>query len=89
MPGRELSDGALQEGVRDTQEEQSGSPAGTSLETPLIGSQPLQQQWHSHLEPTPAVTRAGTAANSFVRGNDNIHSDYVHVAAITTGSREV
>ena len=61
------------------------SPAGASLETPPAGSQPLQQREHSRLEATPAVTRAGTAAQSFVRRNAHNRSDSAHLAAIATG----
>ena len=61
------------------------SPAGASLETPPAGSQPLQQREHSRLEATPAVTRAGTAAQSFVRRNAHKRSDSAHLAAIASG----
>ena len=61
------------------------SPAGASLETPLAGSQPLQQRGNSRLEATPAVTRAGTAAKSFVRRNAHNRLDSSHLAAIATG----
>ena len=50
-------------------QEQAVSPARASLQTPLAGSQPLQQRGPSRLEATPAGTRAGTAAQSFVRRN--------------------
>ena len=61
------------------------SPVGASLETPLAGSQPLQHRGHSRLEATLAVTRSGTAAQSFVRHTANSRSDSAHLAAITTG----
>ena len=83
-PGGEPTDGILQEVVLEPQE-QEVSPAGASLEAPLAGSQPLQQQGHSRLEATPAVTRAGTAAQSFVRRNAHNRSDSAHLAAIATG----
>ena len=84
MPGGKLTDGVSQEGALEPQE-QPGSPAGASLQTPLGGSQPLQQRGHSRLEATPAVTRAGTATKSFVRRNANNRSDSAHLAMITTG----
>ena len=62
------------------------SPAGVSLETPLAELQPLQQRERSRLEATSAVTRAGTAAKTLVRRNARNHLDYVHLAAIDTGS---
>ena len=37
------------------------------------------------LEATPAVTRTGTAAQSFVRRNAHNRSDSAHLAAIATG----
>ena len=82
-PGGEPTDGVSQEVVLEPQE-QAVSPAGAFLETPLASSQPLQQRGHSHLEATPAVTCAGTAAQSFVRCNVQNRSDYAHLAAITT-----
>ena len=84
MPGGEPTDGVSQEVVVEPQE-QAVSPAGASLKTPLAGSQPLQQRGHSRLEATPAVTRAGTAAQSFVRRNAHNRSDSSHLAAIATG----
>ena len=61
------------------------SSAGASLETQLAGSQPHQERGHSRLEATPAVTRAGTAAQSFARRNAQNRSDPAHLAAIATG----
>ena len=63
MPGGEPKDGIWQEVVIEPQD-QEVSPTGTSLETTLGGSQPLQQRGHSRLEATPAVARAGTAEKS-------------------------
>ena len=74
MTGGEPTGGVSQEGVLEPQE-QTASPAGASLETPLAGSQPLQQRGHSRVDATPAVTRAGTTAKSFVRRNAKIRSD--------------
>ena len=74
MPGGEPTDGVSLEVVLEPQE-QAVSPAGASLETPLAGSQPLQQRGHSRLEATPAVTRAGTAAPSFVTRNAHNRSE--------------
>ena len=68
MPEGEPTDGVAQEFALEPQE-QAVSPAGAYLETPPAGSQPLQQRGHSRLEATPAVTRAGTGAQSFVRRN--------------------
>ena len=59
-------------------------PRAASLETPMAGSQPLQQRGHSRREATPAVTRAGTAAKSFTRRKASNRSDFVHLAALTT-----
>ena len=84
MPGGKPTDGVSQEGVLEPQE-QPGSPTGASLETPLAGSQPLQQRALSRLEVTPAVMRPGTAGKSFVRRNANNCSDSALLAAITTG----
>ena len=84
MPGRELTGGVSQQDILEPQE-QPGSSAGAYLETPLAGSQPHQQLEHSRLEAMPAVTRAGTAEKSFVRRSPDNHSDYAHLAAITTG----
>ena len=84
MPGGEPTDGVSQEVVLEPQE-QAVSPAGESLETPLAGSQPLQQRGHSRLEATPAVTRAGAAAQSFVRRNSHNRLDSPHPTAIATG----
>ena len=84
MPGGEPTDGGSQEVVLE-QQEQTVSPAGASLETPLAGSQPLQPRGHSRLEATPAVTRAGTAAQSFVRRTAHNRLDSAHLAAIATG----
>ena len=53
---------------------------------PLDRSQSLQQRGHSCIEAKPAVTRAGTAAKSFVTRNASNRSDSAHLAAITTGS---
>ena len=61
------------------------SSAGASLETQLAGSQPHQERGHSRLEATPAVTRVGTAAKSFVRRNAYTRSDSAHLTAIATG----
>ena len=85
IPGREPTDGVSQEVVFEPQE-QAVSPAGTSLETPLAGSQLLQQRGYSHLEATSAVTRAGIVEKSFVRRNAYNRSDFAHVEAIITGS---
>ena len=82
MPGVEPTDGAAGSCSRTTGA--GGVPAGASLETPLAGSQPLQQRGHSRLEATPAVTRAGTAAQSRVRRNAHNRSDSAHLAAIAT-----
>ena len=84
MPGGKPTDGVSQESVLEPQE-QPGSPVVTSLGTPQARSQPLQLRGHSRLEVMPAVTRAGTAAKSFVRRNANHHLDSAHLAAITTG----
>ena len=84
MPGGEPADRVSQEIVLKPQE-QEVSPAVASLEPPLAGSQPLQPRGHSRLEATPAVTRAGTAARSFVSPNTHNRSDSSHLAAITTG----
>ena len=84
MPGGEPTDGVSQEVFLKPQE-QAVSRTGASLETPPIGSQPLQQRGHSRLEATPAVTRAGTAVKSFVRCNAHNRSDSAHLAAIATG----
>ena len=67
MPGGGATDGISQEEVVLEPQEQAVSPTGASLETPLAGSQPLQQRGHLRLEATSAVTRAGTAAKSCVR----------------------
>ena len=58
---------------------------GASLETPLAGSQPLHQRRQLRLEVTPAVTRVGAAAKSFVGRNAHNRSYYSHPAAIATG----
>ena len=84
MPGGEPTDGVSQEVVLEPQE-QAVSPTGTSLETPLAGSQTLQQRRHSRPEATPAVTRVGTTAKSFVRRNAHNRSESAHLAAIATG----
>ena len=81
---RQPTDRFSQEVVLEPQE-QAVSPAGTSLETPLAVSQPLQQWGHARLEATPAVTRAGTAAQIFVRHNAHNRSAYIYLAAIVTG----
>ena len=39
----------------------------------------------ARLEATPAVTRAGTAAQSFVRRNSHNRSDSAHLVAIAIG----
>ena len=78
MPGGKLTDGVSQEGALEPQE-QPGSPAGASLQTPLGGSQPLQQRGHSRLEMTPAVTRAGTTAKSFLRQKANNRSQLMAI----------
>ena len=83
MPGGEPEDRFTQEILGP--QGQAVSPAGASLETPLAGSQPLQQRGHSRLEATSAVTRAGTAAKSFVRRNAYNRSVSSHLAAIATG----
>ena len=62
------------------------STAGASQETLLAVSQPIQQGGHSRLEVTPAVTRAGTAAQSFVRRSAHNRSDSAHLAVNATGS---
>ena len=85
MPGGEPTDGALHEVVLKPQEQAVSPAVGASLETPLAGSQPLQQRGHSRLEVTPTVTRAGTAAKSFVRRNAHNRSDCAHPTAIATG----
>ena len=59
------------------------SNVGAFLETPLAGSQPFQQRGCSRLEATPAGTRAGTAAQPFVRRIAHNRSDSAH--AIATG----
>lgn len=79
MPGGAPTGGVSQEGVFHPLE-QPVSPAGASLETALAGSPPLQQQKHSRLDMTPAASRAGTAAHSYVRRNANNT-----FAAINTG----
>ena len=84
MPGGGPTDGVSQEAVPEPQE-QAVSLAGASLETRLAGSMPLHQRGLSRLEATPAVTRAGTAANSFVRHNAHNRSYCAHLAAIATG----
>ena len=84
MPRGKPTDGVSQDIVLESQE-QAVSPAEASLETPLVGSQSLQQRGHSLLEATPAVTRAGTTAQSFVRRDAHNHSDSAHLAAIATG----
>ena len=84
MPEGEPTDGVSQEVVLEPQE-QAVSPVGASLETPLAGSQRLQQRGHSRLEATLAITRAGTAAQSFVRRNAHNRSDSAQLAAIATG----
>ena len=84
MPGGEPTDGVSQEVVLEPQE-QAVSPTGTSLETPLAGSQTLQQRRHSRPEATPAVTRVGTTAKSFVRRNAHNRSDSGHLAVTDTG----
>ena len=78
------TDGDSQDVVLEPQE-QAVSPAGTSLETPLAGSQPLQRRGHSRPEATPAVTRAGTGAKSFARRDAHNNSGSAHLAAIATG----
>ena len=80
----EPTDGVSQEVVLEPQE-QAVSPAGASLEIPLAVSQPLQRRGHSRLVATPAVTRAGTAAQSFVRRTPHNRSDSSHLAAMATG----
>ena len=84
MPGEEPTDGVSQE-IALEPPGQAVPPAGPSLETQLAGSQPLQQRGHSRLEAAPSVTRAGTAAKSFVRRNAHNCSDSAHLAAIATG----
>ena len=84
MSGGEPTDGDSLEGVLAPQKK-AVSPAGASLETPLVGSQPIQQGGHSRLETTPSVTRAGTAAQLFVRRNAHNRSDSAHLAAVATG----
>ena len=80
----EPTDGVSQEVVLEPQE-QAVSPAGASLEIPLAVSQPLQRRGHSRLVATPAVTRAGTAAQSFVGSNAYNRSDSSHLTTIATG----
>ena len=84
IPGREPTDGVSQEVVFEPQE-QAVSPAGASMETPLAGSQLLQQRGYSHLEATFAVTRAGIVEKSFVRRNAHTRSGFAHLEAIATG----
>ena len=61
------------------------SAAGASLDTPLAGTQPLQQRETSRLEVTLAIIDAGTAAQSLVRRNAHNHSYFVHLATIAAG----
>ena len=77
-------DEASQEVVLEPQE-QAISPAGASLGTPLAGSQPLRRRGHSRLEATPAIMRAGTAAQSFARRIVHNRSDSAHLVTIATG----
>ena len=84
MPGGKHTDGGSQEVVPEPQK-QAVSPARASLETPLAGSQPLHQRRQSRLKVTPAVTRVGAAAKSFVGRNAHNRSYYSHPAAIATG----
>ena len=51
-------EGVSQEGVLEHLE-QPISPGAASLESSYAASSPLQHRGHSHLEETPAVTRAG------------------------------
>ena len=83
MPGGAPTEGVSQEGVLQPLE-QPELPAGAFLETPLAGSPPVQQQMHSRLEVTPAVTQVGTAAQSFERLNADKRSNSAHLAAVTT-----
>ena len=66
MPARVPMEGGSQEFISQTLE-QPTSPSEASLETLLAGLPPLQQRGHSRLDVTPAVARAGTAVQSFVR----------------------
>ena len=79
------TEGAQQEDVLEPLE-QSALPGEDLLEAPLAGTSPLRQRGHSHLEVTPAVTRAGSAARSFEERKMNNHSNSSHLATIATRS---
>ena len=72
-------------GERSRASAATGAAPGAPLETPMAGLQPIQQRGLSCLEATPAFTRTGTAAKSFMRRNAENRSDSTHLAAITTG----
>ena len=77
-------EGVPQEGVLEHLE-QPISPGVASLESSSAASSPLQQRKHSRLEVTPAVTRAGTAARSFLKRNAISRPNSAQLAATITG----